>query len=72
MTSYLSCIKTHRGQNDEECRQLSKAYLKCRMDRNLMAVDEMKNLGYGDKQDSVKDGNEALKTVAERTVGKKG
>lgn len=66
MTSYLSCIKTHRGQNDEECRQLSKAYLKCRMDRNLMAVDEMKNLGYGNG------GNDDLKSVAERTAGKKG
>jgi cytochrome c oxidase assembly protein subunit 19 len=32
--------------NDDECRMLSKSYLQCRMDNNLMAPDEMKNLGY--------------------------
>lgn len=46
MTSYLSCIKRTRGINQDDCRQLSKAYLQCRMDKNLMAVDEMKNLGF--------------------------
>lgn len=27
---------------------LSKSYLQCRMERNLMAPDEMKNLGYAE------------------------
>ncbi|KAL1644658.1 Cytochrome c oxidase assembly protein cox19 [Diplodia intermedia] len=49
MTQYLRCIRAHRGTNDEECRQISKAYLQCRMERNLMAPDEMKNLGYHDE-----------------------
>ncbi|KAG5747036.1 hypothetical protein H9Q70_010285 [Fusarium xylarioides] len=46
MTKYLSCMKKVRGLNDEECRDLAKAYLSCRMDRNLMARDEFKNLGF--------------------------
>lgn len=33
MTKYLSCMKKVRGLNDEECRDLAKAYLSCRMDR---------------------------------------
>lgn len=82
--SYLRCIKSHRGSNDPECRELSKSYLSCRMDRyvdhstdplatplsyseqgysehitylhrdnrNLMAPDSFKNLGFGDDSDS--------------------
>ncbi|KAF2761953.1 hypothetical protein EJ05DRAFT_472900 [Pseudovirgaria hyperparasitica] len=49
MTSYLSCIRTHRGQNATPCRLLSKEYLECRMTHNLMAPDEMRNLGYGEE-----------------------
>lgn len=51
MLSYLRCIKSHRGTNDTECRNLSKSYLSCRMDRNLMAPDTFKNLGFGDDSD---------------------
>ncbi|KAF2833486.1 hypothetical protein CC86DRAFT_365375 [Ophiobolus disseminans] len=51
MLSYLRCIKSHRGSNDPECRNLSKSYLSCRMDRNLMAPDSFKNLGFGDNSD---------------------
>lgn len=46
MKQYLRCLRAHRGMNDDECRQLSKSYLQCRMDRNLMAPDEMRNLGF--------------------------
>ncbi|KAF2495831.1 hypothetical protein BU16DRAFT_357865 [Lophium mytilinum] len=48
MTSYLRCLRSHRGMNDPECRGLSKSYLQCRMERNLMAPDSMKNLGFQD------------------------
>ncbi|KAF2088901.1 cytochrome c oxidase assembly protein COX19, partial [Saccharata proteae CBS 121410] len=48
MADYLRCLRQHRGTNDAECRMLSKSYLKCRMEHNLMAPDEMKNLGYTD------------------------
>ncbi|KAF2131288.1 cytochrome c oxidase assembly protein COX19 [Dothidotthia symphoricarpi CBS 119687] len=52
MLSYLKCIKSHRGTNDDECRNLSKSYLSCRMDRNLMAPDSFRNLGFGDDSDN--------------------
>ncbi|KAF1984704.1 hypothetical protein K402DRAFT_395402 [Aulographum hederae CBS 113979] len=48
MKDYLTCIRAHRGMNDEACRQISKGYLVCRMENNLMAPDEMRNLGYGE------------------------
>jgi cytochrome c oxidase assembly protein subunit 19 len=37
--------KIQAGINDRECRLIAKDYLQCRMDNNLMAKDEMKNLG---------------------------
>ncbi|KAF2771668.1 hypothetical protein EJ03DRAFT_248680, partial [Teratosphaeria nubilosa] len=49
MKQYLRCLRAQRGTPSEECRELSKAYLQCRMDRNLMAPDSMKNLGFQDK-----------------------
>jgi hypothetical protein len=33
MASYLTCMKKVRGVNEDECRELAKAYLSCRMDR---------------------------------------
>ncbi|CAZ81144.1 unnamed protein product [Tuber melanosporum] len=52
MQDYLACLKKVRGANAHECRILAKAYLKCRMDHNLMARDEFRNLGFQD--DAVK------------------
>lgn len=37
MTKYLKCIRSHRGTNDPECRNLSKSYLSCRMDQYVPA-----------------------------------
>ncbi|CBX92296.1 hypothetical protein LEMA_P050020.1 [Plenodomus lingam JN3] len=34
MHAYLRCIKSHRGTNDSVCRDLSKSYLSCRMERD--------------------------------------
>ncbi|KAI5780503.1 hypothetical protein EDC01DRAFT_668323 [Geopyxis carbonaria] len=48
MESYLSCLKKSRGTNETECRLLAKAYLQCRMDRQLMAKDSWGNLGFQD------------------------
>ena len=53
MKSYLRCLRTYRGVNDTECRMLSKAYLQCRMERNLMAPDEMRNLGFAEEEGQV-------------------
>jgi hypothetical protein len=38
MASYLRCLKSHRGSNDPECRNLSKSYLSCRMDRYVLLI----------------------------------
>ncbi|RCI11436.1 hypothetical protein L249_7334 [Ophiocordyceps polyrhachis-furcata BCC 54312] len=48
MSDYLACMKKARGFNGDDCRILAKAYLACRMDRNLMARDDFKNLGFAD------------------------
>ncbi|KAL7752989.1 hypothetical protein RI367_001440 [Sorochytrium milnesiophthora] len=45
MADYLACIKQHRGDN-EVCRVLAKEYLRCRMDKGLMANDDFENLGF--------------------------
>ncbi|KAI8254106.1 LIM domain-containing protein [Colletotrichum sp. SAR11_239] len=50
ISNYLECIKKVRGVNDAQCRDLAKSYLACRMDRNLMAKDDFKNLGFGNDQ----------------------
>ena len=49
IAGYIQCLRGFRGNNSEECRLMAKAYLKCRMDHNLMAPDEMKNLGFQEK-----------------------
>jgi hypothetical protein len=33
MKSYLECIKKVRGVNEDQCRNLAKSYLACRMDQ---------------------------------------
>lgn len=71
MTSYLKCIRAARGVNRDECRMMSKDYLKCRMEKNLMAPDEMKNLGYAEDRNAgdvdEAQGGEALREVAQET-----
>ncbi|KAK2069658.1 hypothetical protein P8C59_004215 [Phyllachora maydis] len=52
MTTYLGCLKKVKGVNEDECRGLAKTYLACRMERNLMAKDDFKNLGFKDEGDS--------------------
>lgn len=44
---YLHCLKQH-GQDTEACRDLAKEYLKCRMDRNLMAKQDLRDLGFAE------------------------
>ncbi|RKP07113.1 hypothetical protein THASP1DRAFT_3106, partial [Thamnocephalis sphaerospora] len=45
MQQYMLCLRENR-QSIEPCRHLSKAYLQCRMDHELMDKDEMRNLGF--------------------------
>ncbi|WCJ38388.1 Cytochrome c oxidase assembly protein COX19 [Euphorbia peplus] len=43
---YLSCLKSS-GHQSESCRLFSKKYLECRMEKNLMAKQDMSELGFG-------------------------
>ncbi|KAI4268347.1 MAG: hypothetical protein L6R35_006775, partial [Caloplaca aegaea] len=71
---YLLCLRRARGTNEEECRGLAKMYLKCRMENNLMAPDEMRNLGLGPGADAEAGFNEeegeAKEDIAETVAGK--
>ncbi|PKI45530.1 hypothetical protein CRG98_034048 [Punica granatum] len=42
---YLNCLKSS-GHQSEKCRQFSKKYLECRMEKNLMARQDMSELGF--------------------------
>ncbi|KAE8153476.1 hypothetical protein BDV25DRAFT_149209 [Aspergillus avenaceus] len=59
---YLKCLKLQRGVNDDACRKLAKGYLACRMDKNLMAPDNFRNLGLIFDKDAEKSGNESSGT----------
>ncbi|XP_072967408.1 uncharacterized protein [Typha angustifolia] len=43
---YIACLKSS-GFQSEKCKHLSKKYLECRMERNLMAKQDMSELGFG-------------------------
>ncbi|ESP01469.1 hypothetical protein LOTGIDRAFT_212966 [Lottia gigantea] len=44
---FMKCLEQH-DSNHGECRHASKAYLQCRMDKNLMTKEEWWKLGYRD------------------------
>ncbi|RKF60674.1 Cytochrome c oxidase assembly protein COX19 [Erysiphe neolycopersici] len=63
MTQYLSCIKSKKGSNAVECRNIAKSYLGCRMDKNLMAKDEFENLGF---KESTQDSESGMSRTVEK------
>ena len=46
MRAYLACLRKH-GDDAATCREVSKKYLECRMDRELMAKQPLEELGSG-------------------------
>ncbi|KAG6395788.1 hypothetical protein SASPL_141916 [Salvia splendens] len=42
---YINCLK-FEGHKSEKCRHFSKKYLECRMEKNLMAKQDMSELGF--------------------------
>ena len=40
MQKYMSCLKEHQDKH-HFCRDMSKEYLECRMDRDLMAKENL-------------------------------
>jgi cytochrome c oxidase assembly protein subunit 19 len=47
MLRYMICLRENSNQNSE-CRQQSKEYLDCRMQKQLMVREEWNKLGFGD------------------------
>ncbi|KAK6169357.1 hypothetical protein SNE40_020428 [Patella caerulea] len=45
MVKFMKCLRIN-GQENTKCREESKDYLHCRMERNLMAKEDWKKLGY--------------------------
>ena len=60
MKAYLGCLKRH-GEEASACRQLSADYLKCRMERELMAEQPLEELGFSDKKGDDVKGNKTEK-----------
>lgn len=44
---FMICLSDNNNQNSA-CREESKAYLSCRMDKNLMAKENWDRLGFAD------------------------
>lgn len=46
---YMACLKEHGG-DAEACQAVAKRYLQCRMERNLMAQQDLKELGFAERR----------------------
>jgi cytochrome c oxidase assembly protein subunit 19 len=70
MESYLSCLKENKDTH-HKCRDFSKDYLQCRMDRDLMSRENLDGLGFA-KEDAVVGATEydSAKEKAGFTAGK--
>ncbi|KAM5213594.1 cytochrome c oxidase assembly protein COX19 [Hipposideros larvatus] len=45
--AFMRCLRDNNSEN-AVCRAEAKAYLQCRMDRQLMAQEPLEKLGFGD------------------------
>lgn len=65
MTVFMACLKANANHN-EFCRAESMKYLKCRMDRGLMAEEKLEALGFAQTPGNEKtDGDAKKRTVSE-------
>lgn len=53
MKTFLSCLK-EKEQDHYACRELSRAYLECRMRNKLMAEEDLDELGLVDNENAKK------------------
>ncbi|CAL4929067.1 unnamed protein product [Urochloa decumbens] len=69
---YLACLKS-TGFQSEKCRQFSKKYLECRMERNLMAKQDISELGFRNVEelDTAPDKNGKLESPPDEPKEKK-
>jgi cytochrome c oxidase assembly protein subunit 19 len=45
MVLFMDCMRRNEFDS-HKCRSLSKAYLKCRMEKDLMAKEDLSKLGF--------------------------
>ena len=67
MRAYLACLRKH-GDDAATCREVSKKYLECRMDRELMAKQPLEELGFGEGNDANR-GRDASDRASRRASG---
>mmetsp|Transcript_2668 Transcript_2668/g.5735 ORF Transcript_2668/g.5735 Transcript_2668/m.5735 type:complete len:144 (-) Transcript_2668:84-515(-) len=67
-TEYLRCLKEHHYDN-LSCRYLSKQYLACRMDANLMSKEPMEKLGFLTEESEAKPAREPGKRKTKEDEG---
>mmetsp|Transcript_25491 Transcript_25491/g.57924 ORF Transcript_25491/g.57924 Transcript_25491/m.57924 type:complete len:135 (-) Transcript_25491:70-474(-) len=65
---YLQCLRSH-GYDNMSCRYLSKKYLECRMDRNLMRAEPMKNLGFMEEESTPKPARKRDRSATKEDAG---
>lgn len=49
MLSYMTCLQVNNN-NNTLCRAAAKEYLGCRMEKQLMAKEDWKNLGFSEQK----------------------
>mmetsp|Transcript_14814 Transcript_14814/g.40940 ORF Transcript_14814/g.40940 Transcript_14814/m.40940 type:complete len:116 (+) Transcript_14814:117-464(+) len=48
MELYLDCLQEHKDRHNE-CKNLSRDYLQCRMDNGLMSKENLDKMGFGEE-----------------------
>lgn len=56
MEAYMECMKAN-AMETIRCREPSAAYLRCRMERNLMATEDLEKLGFRKAEPTAVDSN---------------
>ncbi|KAF9360994.1 Cytochrome c oxidase assembly protein cox19 [Mortierella sp. AD094] len=69
MKDYLACLKANQSNNGK-CRDLSKRYLNCRMEKGLMGRDDFKNLGFQDEDDNTGNNTHSSATESAKNSSK--
>ena len=77
---YLHCLRSvpladkSKGAHSSVCKEASKAYITCRMEKDLMQAEELTHLGFGPdtKPDGADKATAAARPEAQTTVDKEG
>lgn len=67
MRAYMECLRDNKYES-VKCRNLSKEYLTCRMDRNLMIKQELSELGFTENEKGQQNGGATCSEPSENKV----